>query len=185
MLPRLRHIYSLLSRFVTLPLCRPLFSGLFILSLILSLGGGSVGNLAHNRVVAFQPSSAQLSVQPSSAQRPSEQQALAQQVLANELVEQGVERYRDGDFLGAIAPWSTALDQYQVSGNLEAQGVVLENLARAYGRLGRANDALPYWTDALVLQQQLGHRQTARCPAALQQKGRLSCETVALGQNQR
>ena len=125
---------------------RQILMGMFAISLLLSLSTGLPQAPSGN--------SNAIAIEPSSPHQPSDHQA-----SARELVGQGVDRYRAGDLQGAIAPWTTALEQYQASGELSPQGIVLENLARAYGNLGRADDALPYWSEAIVIQQQLGNSQ--------------------------
>ncbi|MEM9216552.1 MAG: CHAT domain-containing protein [Cyanobacteria bacterium P01_F01_bin.150] len=75
---------------------------------------------------------------------------------SRQLVQQGIDRYRAGDFRGAIAPWQAALDQYQTSDHQQNQSIVLENLARAYRNLGYADTSLTYWDQALSIHRQLG-----------------------------
>ncbi|MGF1495312.1 MAG: CHAT domain-containing protein [Elainellaceae cyanobacterium] len=77
------------------------------------------------------------------------------QASPSDLVRQGVERYRAGDFPGAIAPWQAALNAYEETGNLPNQAIVLENLARTYRSLGDATSALPYWERATEIYRSL------------------------------
>ncbi len=70
---------------------------------------------------------------------------IAQTPDASNLVQQGIERYKAGDFRGAIAPWQTALNFYQKSENQNNEAIVRENLARAYQQLGDNEEALSNW----------------------------------------
>lgn len=89
--------------------------------------------------------------------------ALSQQSSASQLVQQGVDRYQQGDVQGAIALWQSALSQYQSQNTLESRAIVLENLARAYQRLGQIEQAIARWSEAVVVYQQLGNvAQTGR-----------------------
>ncbi len=60
-------------------------------------------------------------------------------------VQQGVDRYRQGDISGAIAFWEAARQSYQQQPNPEHEVVVLENLARARQALGQNTEALAHW----------------------------------------
>ncbi|GAB1545175.1 hypothetical protein NUACC21_78510 [Scytonema sp. NUACC21] len=73
------------------------------------------------------------------------QKVTAQTPDASQLVQQGIERYKAGDFRGAIAPWQTALNFYKQSNNQNNEAIVSENLARAYQQLGESEEALSYW----------------------------------------
>lgn len=70
-------------------------------------------------------------------------------------VQQGIVLYEAGDYLGAIAPWQTALAAYEASGDLGNAAIVEENLARTSLQLGQASDAVRYWGNAAELHQQL------------------------------
>ncbi|MGB3493680.1 MAG: CHAT domain-containing protein [Elainellaceae cyanobacterium] len=124
------------------PKFRALFSFLFIASFAVCLWLGQVSVTEWSRGAI--------------AQEISQESGVGSQESASGLVQQGVERYRAGDVLGAIAPWSEALEAYRASDNLDYQGIVLENLARAYRQLGDATAALPYWEEAVSVYQQLG-----------------------------
>lgn len=88
------------------------------------------------------------------AQTPPEVSAVHDSTTARTQVQQGVERYRMGDFQGAIAAWDTALSAYEAEGNLGNQAIVLENLARAHRSLGDATRALVYWEQATAVYEQ-------------------------------
>ncbi|MEO1521568.1 MAG: CHAT domain-containing protein [Cyanobacteria bacterium J06633_2] len=75
---------------------------------------------------------------------------------ASQRVQQGVEHYRMGNFQEAIALWDSALAQYEASGNLANQAIVVENLARAHRALGNADEALYHWEKVTTLYEQLG-----------------------------
>jgi CHAT domain-containing protein len=83
------------------------------------------------------------------------QRVVAQTVDAAQLVQQGIERYQLGDYKSAIAPWEAALKIYREAKNQASAVIVLENLARAYQRLGRNQQALPYWKQVVEAYRQL------------------------------
>lgn len=85
--------------------------------------------------------------------------ATAQTVEANQLVQQGVERYQAGDFRGAIEFWQTALADYEKAGNRAHAAVVLGNLANAYQDLGQVDRAIGSWEQGIAQARQLGNRQ--------------------------
>lgn len=95
------------------------------------------------------------------AQEPTQESEVGSRESAAGLVRQGVDRYQSGDVRGAIAPWGEALEVYRASDNLAYQGIVLENLARAYRQLGDATAALPFWEEAVSVYQQLEDIQKA------------------------
>ncbi|GAB4145062.1 MAG: hypothetical protein Fur0046_22620 [Cyanobacteria bacterium J069] len=74
-------------------------------------------------------------------------------------VQQGVERYRQGDYLGAIALWEAVRTTYRQQPNPAHEGVVLENLARAQQALGQQTQALARWQEAGELYRQLAAQQ--------------------------
>lgn len=74
----------------------------------------------------------------------------AQSPDAPQLVQQGIERYKAGDFRGAITPWQTALNVYQKSQNRANVAIVSENLARAYQQLGESEEALSHWDKVIA-----------------------------------
>ena len=76
---------------------------------------------------------------------------------APQLVQQGVDRYRVGDYNSAIALWKNALQEYEKTNNRTEQGTVLQNLARAYQQLGQDNDAIAQWEQAIRLYRQLSN----------------------------
>lgn len=79
-------------------------------------------------------------------------------------VEAGLALYENNDFLGAIQKWQAVLDSESLS--QADRATILENLARAYQRIGQSAESLRYWeqaadqTAALGDQQQLGRLQT-------------------------
>lgn len=76
---------------------------------------------------------------------------------AAQLVQQGVERYRVGDYQGAIALWQSALTSYRTAKNLPNQAIVLENLARAYRQLGQNEQAIAQWNQVITVYRQQGN----------------------------
>jgi tetratricopeptide (TPR) repeat protein len=75
------------------------------------------------------------------------------QATPEQLVQEGVNLYKSGNYRGAIPPWKTALTQYQQANDLVNSAIVLENLARVHQRLGQTEDALRYWEQAIAVQQ--------------------------------
>jgi len=63
-----------------------------------------------------------------------------------DLVDRGLELYRIGDFPGAIEIWMEALQHPLSPGDLT---IVYSNLATAYQRLGRVEEAVAYWEQVL------------------------------------
>jgi CHAT domain-containing protein len=83
----------------------------------------------------------------------------AQSPDALQLVQQGIERYKAGDFQGAIPPWEDALNFYRKSNNRVNEAIVNENLARAYQQLGESEKALSYWEQVIVYYRAAGDLQ--------------------------
>ena len=106
---------------------------LFLASLILCLGMGSFSHFFQLRG----------------------QVATAQPINPSHLVQQGVDRYQSGNFKGAIEPWQTALSIYQKSNDRPSIAIVLENLARAYQKLGQIEQAIDAWQQLVTLYRQL------------------------------
>ena len=77
----------------------------------------------------------------------------------SELVRQGVELYRQGDYQTAIANWQDALASYQQVENVANQATVQENIARAYQKLGDSTSALANWEQTVTLYRNLGNQQ--------------------------
>ncbi|NEQ23845.1 MAG: CHAT domain-containing protein [Microcoleus sp. SIO2G3] len=75
-----------------------------------------------------------------------------------ELVQQGINRYQVGELEVAIDRWQAALAQYQASRDVANSAIVLENLARAYQRLGQTSEEIQYWQQAIEQYRQLGDR---------------------------
>lgn len=90
------------------------------------------------------------------------QAATAQTPAAEQLVQQGVDRYQAGDYLGAIAHWKTALPIYQAAKNRATTAIVLENLARAYQQAGQSEQAITYWEQVASLYRQSRSPQLGR-----------------------
>ena len=137
---------------------RHLLGLLFLTSLILNLGLGHF---------AFPPQG-------------NGQIATAQPTNANQLVQQGVDRYQAGDFKSAIESWQIALTTYQTNNDRPNTAIILENLARAYQQLGQLDQALDAWQQVASLYRQLGDTQKV---------GRILTETAQthhkLGQHRR
>lgn len=62
-----------------------------------------------------------------------------------QLVNQGIESYKKGDFRAAIQPWLSAVELYQKSNDWQNVVIVNENLARVYQHLGDTATTLNYW----------------------------------------
>lgn len=91
-----------------------------------------------------------------------EQIITAQTPDASQLVQQGITKYKAGDFQGAIAPWQTALSLYQKIHNNSNQAIVNENLARAYNQLGESEKALSHWQKVIAYYRTSGGLQLGR-----------------------
>ncbi|MEH2247776.1 CHAT domain-containing protein [Nostoc sp.] len=76
--------------------------------------------------------------------------ATAQSPNSNQLVQQGIERYKTGDVQGAIASWQIALSAYQSTSNLADEAIVREKLAIAYQQIGQFEQAINYWKEAIA-----------------------------------
>lgn len=72
-----------------------------------------------------------------------------------QLVQQGVEHYQKGDVQSAIARWESALPMYQ--NNLSDRAVILENLARAYQRVGNIEQAIARWSEVVTAYRRLNN----------------------------
>lgn len=75
----------------------------------------------------------------------------AQESESISLVQQGIQVYRQGQFLEAIALWQNALGAHSETGTPGNRAIILENLARAYQQTGRFSEALTLWQEALAL----------------------------------
>ena len=62
-----------------------------------------------------------------------------------QLVQQGVDAYRNGQYAEAISHWEQALDQYPENQVSRERAIVLENLARAHQQIGQPTPSLAYW----------------------------------------
>ncbi|MEC4984693.1 MAG: CHAT domain-containing protein [Oscillatoria sp. PMC 1068.18] len=74
----------------------------------------------------------------------------AQSTNPSQLVEQGIEQYKRGNLLEAIASWETALGAYQSSNNQANQAIVQEKLAIASRQIGQYEQAINYWQAAIA-----------------------------------
>lgn len=70
-------------------------------------------------------------------------------------VQQGVEHYQKGEVQRAIADWESALPMYQNS--LSDRAVILENLARAYQRVGNLEQAIARWSEVVTAYRRLNN----------------------------
>ncbi|BAZ18254.1 TPR repeat protein (plasmid) [Calothrix sp. NIES-4071] len=91
--------------------------------------------------------------------------------VASQQVRTGVEKYKVGDFQGAIELWNTALSEYKKTNNIKNTAVVSENLARAYQQLGATSQAIGAFETAIA------YYQTA---PDLQQVGRMQTELAQI-----
>ena len=74
----------------------------------------------------------------------------AQTPDAIQLINQGIESYKKGEFRDTIKPWQSALDWYQKTNNYRNIAVVNENLARTYQQLGETATTLSYWEKVIA-----------------------------------
>lgn len=77
-----------------------------------------------------------------------DRQVTAEPVSANQLVQQGIERYKAGKYNEAIAQWQQALSQLPVSKNT---AIIRSNLAEAYRRIGQFSEAIASWEQAIQI----------------------------------
>ncbi|BAU40595.1 CHAT domain-containing protein [Leptolyngbya sp. O-77] len=77
-------------------------------------------------------------------------------------VQQGIDRYRQGDYLGAIALWEAVRDTYRQQPNPAYEVILTENLARARQAIGQQADALSLWQTAGNTYRQLAAQQPDR-----------------------
>lgn len=77
-------------------------------------------------------------------------------------VQQGIDRYRQGDYLGAIALWESVRDTYRQQPNPAHEVILTENLARARQAIGQQTDALSLWQTAGNTYRQLAAQQPDR-----------------------
>lgn len=96
---------------------------------------------------------------PFSSSLPIAQVATAQSSLTHQLVERGVQQYQQEDYQSAINSWENALQQEQDTDNPTHQAIVLENLARAYGKIGQTETAIAHFEQAITHYRQLGNVQ--------------------------
>jgi CHAT domain-containing protein len=74
------------------------------------------------------------------------QQLAAQSLLSNQLVQQGIERYRAGKYAEAIALWQQAISQKLL---LKDIAIIRSNLAQAYWQVGQTSEAIAQWEQAI------------------------------------
>ncbi len=77
-------------------------------------------------------------------------------VNTRQLVELGIEQYRAGNMLEAIASWQTALSAYKSTSDFTNQAIVREKLALAYQQIGQLEQAIDYWQEAIANYRSLG-----------------------------
>lgn len=107
--------------------------------------------------------------------------ATAQAPDAKPLVQQGLERYQNGDFQGAIQSWQTALNTYPDPNSRSKDAVtVLRYLVRAYQQIGQVDQAIAHLDQLIAHYRQDGN---------FQQVGRMLTEKAqaysSLGQHRR
>ncbi|GAB4474542.1 MAG: hypothetical protein OHK0037_35480 [Elainellaceae cyanobacterium] len=77
-------------------------------------------------------------------------------------VQQGIERYRQGDYLGAIALWEAVRETYREQPNPAHEVILTENLARAQQAIGQQSKALSLWQSVGDTYRQLAAQQPDR-----------------------
>ncbi|MEO0986137.1 MAG: CHAT domain-containing protein [Cyanobacteria bacterium J06639_14] len=68
-----------------------------------------------------------------------------------QLVQQGVDAYRQNQYAAAIADWEKALTHYATTEASVDRAIIVENLARAHQQIGQPSKALAYWQDATAI----------------------------------
>ena len=81
---------------------------------------------------------------------------LKAQTSSRDLVQQGVTEYQQGQYRAAIKNWNHALTIKQSGKNRLHKVIILENIARAYQKLGQTEKEIGLWQDVTELYQQLG-----------------------------
>ena len=87
------------------------------------------------------------------------QVSFAQASEPSQLVQQGVEEYQSQQYRQAIDSWNKALTTYQKTGDRASTVIVLENLARAYQKIGQTEKAIAFWQQVGDNYTQLGDLQ--------------------------
>ena len=82
--------------------------------------------------------------------------ALKAQTLNKDLVQQGITEYQQKQYRSAIKNWNRALTIKPEGKNQLHKVVILENIARAYQKLGQTEKEIALWQDITELYQQLG-----------------------------
>jgi CHAT domain-containing protein/predicted negative regulator of RcsB-dependent stress response len=96
--------------------------------------------------------------------------SLAQNPDGDLLVEQGVSEYQQGQYQAAIDKWNRALTIYLEEKKQPNTVIVLENLARAYQKLGQTENAIAKWQEVTDNYRQIGEfRQLGRSLTELAQ----------------
>jgi CHAT domain-containing protein/tetratricopeptide (TPR) repeat protein len=96
--------------------------------------------------------------------------SLAQNPNGNLLVQQGVSEYQQGQYQAAIDKWNRALTIYLEEKKQPNAVIVLENLARAYQKLGQTENAIAKWQEVTDNYRQIGEsRQLGRSLTELAQ----------------
>ncbi len=80
----------------------------------------------------------------------------AQTPEPSQMVQQGVEEYQNQQYQEAIEFWNQALTTYKETGDLTSTVIVLENLARAYQKIGQTEKAIAFWQEVGDNYTQLG-----------------------------
>ena len=82
---------------------------------------------------------------PFNALKASSQGHMTRTETVTQWVETGVNAYKNGDYVRAIADWEKALVHDKEDPNPDHQAIVLENLARGYQQVGQLPKALQTW----------------------------------------
>ena len=82
--------------------------------------------------------------------------ALKAQTLNRDLVQQGITEYQQRQYRAAIKNWNRALTIDPEGKNQLHEVIILENIARAYQKLGQTEKEIALWQDITELYQQLG-----------------------------
>ena len=77
---------------------------------------------------------------------------------ADRLQQQGLDRYRAGEFAAAIQVWQQALSRYRTIGDRKAEALTLYSLGTARDRIDQPDQSVPLYQQALDLFRQLGDR---------------------------
>ncbi len=76
-------------------------------------------------------------------------------INTGKLLQQGLKKYKAGDFKGAIQDWKIGLRKSQDARNYASTALLIDYLAQAYHQMGKTKAAIEYWHQAIAFYQQV------------------------------